>query len=147
MRELEMKRGTIWMFAALLTAFSAATLFGQTPDISGTWIGDTEMPNSTDTNHVTLILKKADASYSGTITMAKAKDAAIENFAFEDEDTFNFEFVMPGDNAKIRVKVKLDIINDRLLGNKLMGGWVIEDGTYGSLDLQRSKWENALPAT
>jgi hypothetical protein len=119
--------------------FAAASLSAQTPDISGTWVGDTELPNSTGTSHVTLILKKADASYSGTITLGSAKDAAIEKFAFEDEDTFNFEFVMPGGDDKIRVKVKLDIIDDRLSGKKLMGGWAMEDGSYGSLDLQRSK--------
>jgi hypothetical protein len=134
-----MKRGTILMFSALLMAFPATSLFGQTTDLSGTWVGDTELPNSTGTSHVTLILKKADASYSGTITLGNAKDAAIENFAFEDEDTFNFEFVMPSGANKIRVKVKLDIIDDVLLGKKLMGGWVVEDGSYGSLDLQRSK--------
>jgi hypothetical protein len=134
-----MKRVTILMFTALLMTFAATSLFGQTPDISGTWVGDTEIPNSTGTDHVTLTLKKADALYSGTITMARAKDAAIENFAFEDEDTFNFEFVMPSGTDKIRVKVKLDILNDKVLGSKLMGSWAIEDGTYGSLDLQRSK--------
>jgi hypothetical protein len=134
-----MKPGTILILSVLWMTFAATALFGQTPDISGTWVGDTEIPNSTDTSHVTLVLKKADASYSGTITLWNAKNAAIENFAFEDEDTFGFEFVMPSGTDKIRVKVRLDIIDDRLLGNKLMGSWVMEDGTYGSLDLARSK--------
>ena len=134
-----MKRGTILMCSVLWMIFAAASLSAQTPDISGTWVGDTELPNSTASSHVTLILKKADASYSGTITLGNAKDAVIENYAFEDEDTFNFEFVMPSGTAKIRVKVKLDIIDDKLSGRKLMGSWGMEDGSYGSLELDRSK--------
>ncbi len=112
----------------------------QIPDISGTWVGTTDFPTTPDIDPVTLILKKAGTSYTGTITVANAKEVALENFKVEDEDTISFTFLLPIGNDKAKVKARLDIINDKVEGNKLMGAWTLETGEYGSLDLaQRNR--------
>jgi len=129
------------IFCLMVLTLPPATLWGQSKiaDLTGTWAGQTEMPGTTDKVDVTLVLKKAGKDYSGTISLAGAKNAALGDFSWEDEDTFQFSFSMPGDGDPVKVKVKLDIISDEILGNKLMGSWFVEDGTYGALDLQRKK--------
>ena len=134
-----MKRATIFVLTVLCVAFLALTIYAQMPDLSGTWVGDTDFPNTPDVDHVTLALKKAGDSYTGTITVATAKEVALENFKIEDEDTFSFDFVMPIGNDKAKVNAKLDIINDKVDGNKLMGAWTLDSGEYGSLELMRKK--------
>ncbi len=130
-----------WIFCLMLLTLLPATLWGQSKiaDLTGTWAGQTDMPDTTDKVDVALVLKKAGKDYSGAISLARAKNAALQDFSWEDEDTFQFYFTMPGDGNSVKVKVKLDIISDEILGNKLMGSWFLEDGTYGALDLQRNK--------
>jgi hypothetical protein len=141
--EVDMTKTTLVIFSVLLLAFAGTALYGQTQfkplDVSGTWTGDTELPNSDAKDHVTLILKKAGDSFSGTITMLGAKDAAVENLSFEDEDTFSFQFTATSGGNKNVVKVKLDVINDKLLGNSLMGAWTMDSGDYGRMELNPKK--------
>jgi hypothetical protein len=134
-----MKRATIVALLGLFVTFAAGVLFAQFPDIAATWVGTTDFPNTPDEDPVTLVLKKAGDSYTGTITVAAAKETPLENFKLDDEDTFTFEFIMPVGDQKIRVKARLNVIEDRVLGNKLMGAWTAESGEYGSLDLARKK--------
>jgi hypothetical protein len=141
--EVDMTKTAVVIFSALLLAFAGTSLYGQTQfkplDVSGTWTGDTELPNSDTKDHVTLILKKAGDSFSGTITMMGVKDAAVENLSFEDEDTFSFQFTVTSGGNKNVVKVKLDVINDKLLGNSMMGAWTMDSGDYGRLELNTKK--------
>jgi hypothetical protein len=141
--EVDMTKTTLVIFSVLLLALASMALYGQTQfkplDVSGTWTGDTELPNSDAPDHVTLILKKAGDSFSGTITMLGAKDVAIGNLSFEDEDTFSFEFTTTSGGNKNLVKVKLDVINDKVVGNSLMGAWTMDSGDYGRMELTPKK--------
>ncbi len=134
-----MKRATILALLGLLIATSAGVLFAQFPDISATWVGTTDFPNTPNEDPVVLVLKKAGTSYTGTITVATAKEVPLTNIKIEDEDSFTFEFMMPMGNDRVKVKARLDIISDKVDGNKLMGAWTMESGDYGSLDLTRKK--------
>ncbi len=134
-----MKRATIVALSGLFVTFAVGVLFAQVPDISATWVGTTDFPNTPDEDPVTLVLKKSGNTYTGTITVATAKETPLENLKFEDEDSFTFEFVMPVGTQKVRVKARLDIVSDSVDGNKLMGAWTMESGEYGSLDLTRKK--------
>jgi hypothetical protein len=134
-----MKRATTVALLGLLATLAPGVLFAQFPDIAATWVGTTDFPGTPNEDPVTLVLKKAGNSYTGTITVATAKETPLENFKLDDEDTFTFEFVMPVGDQKMRVKARLDVIEDRVLGNKLMGAWTADSGEYGSLDLSRKK--------
>jgi hypothetical protein len=134
-----MKKATILVLSVLVMTFVAGILLAQTPDISGTWVGTTDFPTTPDIDPVTLILKKAGTSYTGTITVATAKEVVLENFKIEDDDTISFAFILPMGNDKVKVKARLDIISDKVDGNKLMGAWNMETGDYGGLDLTRKK--------
>ncbi len=138
MRKAMVPAGILWtaLLAVLPPAFCGQ---GAAPDVSGTWVGQTEMPNTSDKVDVTLALKKGAKDYSGTISLAAAKNAPLVDFSWQDEDTLQFSFDMPGEGDPVRVKVKLDVISDVLQGNKRMGTWVMDDGSYGTLDLLRKK--------
>ena len=101
--------------------------------------GQTDFPNTPDKDPLVLVLKKAAASYSGTIAVGAAKPQALENFQIEDEDTFSFEFSISTGDDTTKVKAKLDVIDDKIDGNKLMGAWNMESGDYGSIELIRQK--------
>lgn len=135
-----MKRATILVLALLFVVFAAVTLLArQFPDISGTWVGDTDFPNTPEIDRVTLVLKKAGDSYSGSITVATAKEVALENVKIEDEDTFSFAFRMLVGKDTVKVTAKLDVLNDKVMGHKLLGAWTMETGEYGSFDLEPKK--------
>lgn len=134
-----MKRATILALLGLLMTAMAGILFAQFPDIGATWVGTTDFPNTPEEDPVTLVLKKAGTSYTGTITVATAKEIPLENFKIGDEDSFTFEFMMPVGNNKVKVKARLDVVSDSVDGNKLMGSWFMDSGDYGSLDLSRKK--------
>jgi hypothetical protein len=134
-----MKRMTLGVFAVLFLAFSVAVLFAQTPDFSGTWVGETDFPNTPGVDPVTLVLKKAGNSYSGTIAISKAAEVPMENFKIEDEDTISFYFPIKTQGGTVKVKARLDFINDKVDGEKMMGAWTMESGDYGSFDLKRKK--------
>ncbi len=134
-----MKRATVVFLSGLYLTFGAGVLSAQIPDISATWVGTTDFPNTPDEDPVTLVLKKTGNTYTGIITVATAKETPVENFKIDDEDSLTFEFVMPVGNQKVRVKARLDIVSDSVDGNKLMGAWTMESGEYGSLDLTRKK--------
>ncbi len=134
-----MKKVTIATLLGLFVTVAVGVLYAQFPDVAATWIGTTDFPNTPDEDPVILVLKKTGASYTGTITVATAKATPLENLKLEDDDTFTFEFFMPIGDQKVKVKARLDVLSDRVDGNKLMGAWTMESGEYGSLDLARKK--------
>jgi hypothetical protein len=104
----------------------------QAPDLSGTWIGKTEVPN-VGTDEVTLVLKKAEKSYSGTITDNQAvinpnteiKDVAI------DGEKLSFIFSLADGNL---ITIKLTVT-----GDKMTGQWEHPEGSTGEIELIRKK--------
>ncbi len=141
-----MKRKMVLACFVFCLLFAGSALYGQndqppskTPDVSGTWTGETYLPGSDTKDKVILVLKKAGDKYSGTVTMLGAKEVPVEGFNFEDEDTFNFKFTLTNGDNKNVVSVKLDVINDKLLGDSLMGAWTIDTGDYGRLELAPAK--------
>jgi hypothetical protein len=140
--EVGMKKATLLLQFVLLMAPATLTLPAQQakfPDIAGTWVGETDFPATPEKDPVTLVLKKAGDSFTGTITVGKGKASALENVTIEDEDTFSFIFTLTMGQDQSKVKAKLDAIDDKLIGHKLIGSWAMDDGSYGTLELQPQK--------
>ena len=82
--------GTIFV---LLAALAGLLAYAAAPDITGTWIGKTEVPNA-GVDELTLVIKKTATGFTGTFsdTLAQVeKDAAITAVKLEGDDlTFNF---------------------------------------------------------
>ena len=128
-----MKLGIGSLFVAIALIVVAGSLAAQQTDLSGTWSGPTRIPNMSDNDQITLILKKAGDSYSGSVSdaMGMVNEAALENVKFEN-NALTFEFVVSVNGQNERVSNKLDYKD-----GKLVGSWWTEDGTTGPLDLTR----------
>ncbi len=111
------------------------SMLGQSKDLSGTWSGETVVPNSPDKDSVTLILKKAGDSYTGTISdsLGMLNETPLEKVKFEN-DTLSFAFVVLANGQEIRVHSALKPSAD-----KLVGSWESEDGANGRLEMVRMK--------
>jgi hypothetical protein len=130
-----MKRAMILALPVVLMALTAGLLLAQNTDLSGTWVGDTVVPNAPDKDGISLVLKKDGASYSGTFSdsMGMANAVPLENIKLE-KDTLTFEFVVNVGDTSIRIYTTL-----KISGEKLVGSWTSEANDTGSLELSRKK--------
>jgi hypothetical protein len=132
-KEFTMKRnisfGTIFV---LLAALAGLLAYAAAPDITGTWIGKTEVPNA-GVDELTLVLKKTPTGFTGTFsdTLAQVdKDAAITEVKLEGDD-LSFNFFLADGTAMI-AKLKVD-------GDKLTGTWGHPQGDVGTMTFERKK--------
>ncbi|MDP2913840.1 MAG: hypothetical protein Q8O91_00130 [Candidatus Aminicenantes bacterium] len=113
---------TLW-----LTGFAAAQ-----PDIVGTWLGKTEVPNQ-GPDDLTLIITKGETGFSGTLVDTLGliiKDTEVKDIKFQDKElTFYFPLI---DGAEISVKMTVD-------GDKMTGAWAHPEGDMGALVFERKK--------
>jgi hypothetical protein len=128
-----MKTKLVLALATLILVFTAAPVLCQTQDLSGTWVGETVVPNVVDKDQVILVLKKDAGSYSGTVTdsMEMAKNSPLEDVKFEN-DTLTAQFVIFNGSDYVRIWMTL-----KVSGEKLIGSW--EDGgdEAGPLEMVR----------
>jgi hypothetical protein len=113
----------------------AAPIFGQNKDLSGTWSGETVVPNAPDKDVITMVLKKAGDSYTGTISdsLGMLNGTPLEKVKFE-KDTLIFEFIVSTGGQEIRARTTF-----KISGEKLVGSWETEDGATGPLEMTRTK--------
>jgi hypothetical protein len=130
-----MKFATRMLLLGMLVMLAIPVLPGQDRDLSGTWVGSTEVPNREEKDNLTLVLKKEGATYTGTITdtMGMLNAAVLEKVKFE-KDTISFEFLALVGNEQIRIKSTLKVSED-----KMVGSWESEQGDTGALDFVRKK--------
>jgi hypothetical protein len=127
------------MFALgmVLVAVGAGWLPGQTQpaDLSGTWVGETQV--SGQPNTLTLVLAKKGDVYSGSISdsMGMLVMAPLQNVKFDSEKmTMTFYFMVTTANGDLRVDSTI-----KVNGGKLAGAWAVESGETGSFELEKKK--------
>lgn len=130
-------RKTIPIFASLifLLALGNWISHGADVDLSGKWVGTTEVPDATETDQVTLILKKENGEYSGTVndSLGMATDAEIENVEFKD-NTLTFDFTVFDGYENVQIYVTLEVE-----GDTMKGYWESDDGSSAPIELERTK--------
>jgi hypothetical protein len=113
---------TLW-----LTGFAVVP-----PDVVGTWLGKTEVPDQ-GPDELTLVIAKSEDGYSATLVDTLgliAKDTAVKDIKLQDNDlTFHFPLV---DGMEISTKMSVD-------GNKMTGAWTTPEGEMGALVFERKK--------
>ena len=129
-----MKKTASFM-ALILFLFAAATGFSMAQDIdlSGTWIGETEVPDAIDPDEMTLVLKKENGEYSGKITdsMGMLDNTDCEDIEFKDGKlTFNIEVNTGAEYLRVYLTLKVD-------GGTMTGYWEAEDGSTGPVELTK----------
>jgi hypothetical protein len=123
---------TLFVFLLVL---SCGMSFSQQVDLSGTWVGPTEVPDASEPDMLTLVLKKEEGTYSGTISdsMGMLQDAEIEDVEFKD-NTLTFTFQVDAGGAYLSVTTSLT-----LKGDKMSGYWETDDGNSATIELERKK--------
>lgn len=122
---------TLTSMVFLLTLFSAAS-FSQDMDLSGKWVGTTEVPEQ-GADEVTLTLQKDNGGYLGTISdsLGMTQDEECKDIEFK-EGTLTFYFTIFDGNEYMTVNMNLTVEE-----GKMSGYWEIEDGTSGSIELEK----------
>jgi len=114
-------------------AFLASSVFPfQKIDLTGTWIGKTEVPDS-GTDEVTLVLKKTETGYTGIVNDSLAviaKDTEVKEINLDGDKLF-FAFPL-ADGARVVIKVTV-------AGDKLTGFWEHQEGDTGAIEMTRKK--------
>jgi hypothetical protein len=131
MKKMKEVKAVLWIVALiLLTTFSFSST--QKADLSGTWVGKTEVPDS-GTDEVTLVLQKSDDGYTGIVNDSLAvigKDTAIRDIKLEG-DRLSFAFNLPDGNW---VMMKVTVTGDTMEGQ-----WEHQEGGIGAIELVRKK--------
>ncbi len=99
-------------------------------DITGTWVGTTEVPDQ-GTDQVTMVLKKAGDGYSGTIVDSLGQVAPgteLKNVTFGD-DALSYSFSLT-DGSVVTMKLKVN-------GLKMTGQWAHEEGATGTITFEK----------
>lgn len=120
---------------AFLLAFSSGISFSQEVDITGTWKGETEVPDAPEPDKLTLIIEKTEGKYTGTITdsMGMLQDAKCEDIELKD-NTLTLNFLVFTGEEYLRIYTTLTVE-----GDKMSGYWETEDGSSAAIELERSK--------
>lgn len=129
------KTTSILALLAFLLTLTYGISFCEEVDLSGTWVGTTEVPDTPEPDKLTLVLEKMDGEYSGTISdsLGFAEDAECEDIEFK-ENTLSFNFTIYDGSEYMQAYATLKVD-----GDKMSGYWELEDGTSSSVELERKK--------
>lgn len=129
------KTESILVLFAFLLIFGGGISYGQEMDLSGTWVGETEVPDMVEPDGLTLVLEKVDGKYQGTISdsMGMLVDVECKEFELEENElTFNFEVFTGAEYMVVFVTLTVE-------GDKMNGYWETADGSSAAIDLERQK--------
>ena len=129
-----MKKITMFftLTALVLTAVSGL-MFGQSVDLSGTWVGEAEVPDEIEPDGMTLVITKEGGEYSAKIsdTMGMLDNTVCEDIEFkENELTFNIEVNTGEEFLTVYLTLKVE-------GDTMTGFWESDDGATGSVELTK----------
>jgi hypothetical protein len=119
--------------AALFGAIALTVLAQNAPDLGGTWVGKTDVPH-VGTIEVTLVLKRTDKGYSGTIA---SDDQGVINGDPEIRDVTaageKLSFTFPlADGTLLFMKLTI-------AGEKMAGHWEHPAGSNEAVELVKKK--------
>ena len=123
--------------AALLVFLLASSgwMLAQEPDISGTWVGETYVPDAPDPDKLTLVFAKKEGKWTGTFsdTMGYASEASCEDIVIEGQSmSFHFDISDGYDVQTIYVSLRIE-------GDTMTGAWENEGGEGAEIKLERKK--------
>ena len=124
-------------FAALLVFLLASSgwMLAQEVDISGTWVGETYVPDAPEPDQLTLVFAKKDGKWTGTFsdTMGYASEAECEEIKIEDHSlTFYFDISDGYEVQTIYVSLLIE-------GDSMTGAWENEVGDGAEIKLEKKK--------
>lgn len=128
-----MKKFTfILAFVVLMFALSSGFALCQADDISGTWVGETEVPEQ-GTDELTLVLDKAGDTYTAIISdsLGMFIDAECKDLEYKD-NVLTFNFSIYDVNSSMTIYVTLKVEHDTMAGQ-----WESEEGDTGEVNMEK----------
>jgi len=129
------KLKTILTVSAFMLVLFTGAVLSQEADISGTWIGETTVPDELEPDKVTLVLEKTNGEYKGKVTDAFgfAMESELNDIEFKDNKlTANFLIF----NGEEYVKVSFTLTVE---GDTMKGRWESAAGDSSTIELHRQK--------
>ena len=125
-----------WAAMVLALTVCAAVALAAAPaaDLSGTWLGVTQVPDLGE-DQIKLVLKADGQSYTGLCTDSAGivVPSPITNVKVEGALlTFDISVNTGGGAMPVHISLKAD-------GDTLAGGWATDDGGTGGMTLTRQK--------
>lgn len=119
---------------AFLFSLSSGFSYSQDVDLSGKWVGQTEVPDQ-GTDELTMDIEKVEGEYTGTISdsLGMMEDVECKDIEFKD-GTLTFHFSIFDGYEYMTVWINLTVE-----GDKMSGYWEVEDGTTGAVEMERVK--------
>jgi hypothetical protein len=137
---LKVDGGSMRKFTSILAVFafifalSSGFAFCLADDISGTWVGETEVPDQ-GTDELTLILEKAGDGYTAAISdsFGMLMEAECEDLEYKDNVlTFNFSIYDGYSTMTVYITLEVD-------GNIMTGQWEVEEGDTGAINMEKKE--------
>ena len=129
-----MKNITVFVTLTVFVLTAAPGLMsGQSVDLSGTWVGETEIPDTIEPDVMTLVIIEEDGVYSAKVSdsMGMLDNTECKDIQFT-ENTFTFSCeVNTGEEYSIAY------INLKVEGDIMTGFWEIDDGSTGPIELKK----------
>jgi len=125
---------SVLVTAAFLVALSSGVVFCSADDISGTWVGETEIPDQ-GTDEMTMVLEKAGDTYTGTISdsFGMLIDAECEDLEYKDNVlTFNISIYDGYSTLTVYLTLKVE-------GNTMTGQWETAEGDTGAITMEKAE--------
>jgi hypothetical protein len=110
-------------------------MMAQKTDITGTWIGETEVPDAAEPDKLTLVLSKKDGKLVGIVsdTLGFASDTECDNLTFEGGElklTFDISDGFEVQTIYITLKVE---------GDSMTGHWENDGGEGAEISMKKQK--------
>jgi hypothetical protein len=129
------KRESILILSAFVLVLFAGAVLSQEENLSGTWVGETAVPDELEPDKVTLILERTNGEYKGKVTDAFgfAMEAELQEIEFKDNKlTANFLIFTGEEYMKIFFNLTVE-------GDTMNGYWESEAGDSALIELHRQK--------
>jgi hypothetical protein len=125
---------SILAFIAFTLALSSGLAFCLADDISGTWLGETEIPDQ-GTDEMTLVIEEAGDTYTATISdsFGMLVDAECEDLEYKDNVlSFNISIYDGYSSMTVYITLKVE-------GNSMTGQWETEEGDTGEITMEKKE--------
>lgn len=121
-------------FVTLFLILLSGIVFCQNVDISGTWVGETEVPES-GVDKMSIVIEKNDEQYSAVISdsVGMFDETKCEDLEFKD-DILTFHLTVDDGYQTMSIYVTLAVD-----GNTMSGYWETEYGASASIKMARKK--------
>ncbi len=126
------KKASILTVVIFVLALISSLVYSYETDISGTWVGETEVPEQ-GTDEMTLVIEKTDGDYAATISdsFGMLMDAVCEDLEYEN-DTLSFKISIFDGYADMTVYISFKIEGDTMAGH-----WETEDGDSSEITMEK----------